>query len=165
MKLLIIIPAIIFLIIIIFLVVKKEQKVSKPIEIDINELAGYLEQLQMATANDAYLIVSLKNSENFIQFTSDRAGFQMDFPLVSASHKNLKNKFLSIASEFGLNVDRTKSLSGSDEFLDINLNGLHTTVCTIIISFTKKLFDLGDNEIIKIETNGFTVQKNEFRGN
>lgn len=147
---------IIILIILFSVILLKAKKATKaiPDEIRLIDLPVYLEKLQLSKINDAFLIIKKANSDLFIQFTANSTGFQMDFPLILESHRNLEKKFLIIASELGFTVERNNSSDEKKEFLDVNLDGSGLKMHEKTITFIEKLLDIHYGDIVFIESHG-----------
>ena len=115
-----------------------------------SDIQTHIDSLMNSKNEYAFLIITLKGTLNFIQFTGDKSGAQLDFPLITDRQKELKKTFKETANELGLNVIENKGADGSD-FLDINIHDSSKEIAKISIIFMERLFNITPNSKLEFE--------------
>jgi hypothetical protein len=116
---------------------------------DIND---HLKKLMYSDEDGAFLSISISKTGDFIQFTGDRKGVQLDLPQITERQKELHTKFHTIAKEMGLVVIKNDGADGS-QFLDINIHGDLTKVTDIVSKFIKQLYEIEEETDLIFTTN------------
>ena len=105
----------------------------------------------MKSTNEyAYLIIKIQDSEDFIQFTGDAKGVQLDLPLITERQKELETAFWHVSKDLNLKVVENKGSDGS-RFLDIDLNGNAFEITNIVKIFIEKLFNVNSGTKLVFE--------------
>ena len=80
-----------------------------------DDLSAYFQDLTAARKATAFLIISVKDTDKFIQFKYHRkivqrnaqsyqGVFEIDFPIITPYQKSIEKKFLAVCAEFELEV-------------------------------------------------------------
>lgn len=107
----------------------------------LEDIDFHFKQLQTLADPNKVLIVMVEDTGDFLQFTGNSRGVQLDLPLFTERQIALSDTFYSIAQEFGLIVIRNRGPDGA-RFLDINLHGNLTRVSSISSRFIQKLYNI-----------------------
>ena len=118
----------------------------------VDSIESIIENLMKSTNEYAYLIIKIHGTEDFIQFTADANGVQLDLPLITDRQKDLGSAFRRAGSDLNLEVIENKGTDGSP-FLDINLNGNAAEITNIINQFIGKLFNVSPSTKLVFEYN------------
>ena len=118
----------------------------------IDTIESLIANLMKSTNEYAFLIINIHGTEDFIQFTGDAKGVQLDLPLITDTQKALASTFRSVGSELNLKVIENKGSDGSN-FLDIDLNGNASEITKIVKKFIGKLFSVNENTKLVFEYN------------
>jgi hypothetical protein len=109
--------------------------------------------LLMNSSNErSFLVIEISGTGDFIQFSGDKNGVQIDFPLLTENQKRMESKFRGIAKDQSLTVIENRGTDGN-KFLDIDLNGAPADISKKIKSFLEKLFEVDENTELKFELN------------
>jgi hypothetical protein len=118
----------------------------------LKDIENKINLLMNGNNEQSFLVIEISGTGDFIQFTGDKKGVQLDFPLLTENQKRMESKIRSIAKDQSLTVVENKGTDGN-KFLDIDLNGTPAAVSKKIKSFLEKLFDVNDNTKLKFELN------------
>ncbi len=102
--------------------------------------------------SNSILLISISKTVDFIQFTGDRTGVELDLPQITEWQKELHTKFHTIAKKMGLVVIKNDGADGS-QFLDINIHGDLTKVTDITSKFIKQLYEIEEEADLIFTTN------------
>lgn len=86
----------------------------------LSDVPSYLAALQQASEPDAYLIIEVDGTDDFLQFTASSALVELDLPLVTERQQSLEDRFRAAAADLGLAVRDSQGPGGS-RFLDVDL--------------------------------------------
>ena len=84
------------------------------------DVPSHLAALHQASEPDAYLIIEVQGTEDFLQFTASPTVVELDLPLVTERQQSLEEPFRAAAADLGLAVRDSRGSEGS-RFLDIDL--------------------------------------------
>lgn len=137
----IIIPIVVILVFSVFKWLFSSEDSSENSLGNVTDIGPLVEGLMNSSEEHPFLIIAKLGTEDFIQFTPGTNGVQLDFPLITERQKECEEKFIAVAEEMNLNVEKDK---GSDEsnFLDINLNGTPSELTEIIATFLNKFLNV-----------------------
>jgi hypothetical protein len=147
MKIAIIIFALVLVAFFIFIFLRRPDDTMTSIG-SIDDLKSIIEKIMKSTKEDAFLIAKVHETSDFIQFTGDAEGVQLDFPLITDRQRSMEAAFRSVAKKLNLQIVENRG-SGGDTFLDIDIKGNAAEVAVIAKIFMEKLF--GANRSTKIE--------------
>lgn len=117
---------------------------------NVENIENIIENLMKSTNEYAYLIIKIQDSEDFIQFTGDAKGVQLDLPLITVRQKELETAFWHVGKDLNLKVVENKGSDGS-RFLDIDLNGNAFEITNIVKIFIEKLFNVNSSTKLVFE--------------
>jgi hypothetical protein len=141
-----------FLIVIILFAISQFLKKSKKVQGTMSNILSYIDKLIKSTKNDSFLIIIIKDTNDFIQFTKTDNGVKLDFPLVTQSHKDLENQFRDICSKYSLNIIESKGTDGT-RFLDVNIQGSSYDITKINQSILTDLFKINSTTALLFDSN------------
>ena len=106
-----------------------------------------MEGLMASTRGDSFLIITVKRTGDFVQFTGHPAGVQLDFPVITMPQKILEPEFHDTAKKLGLTVVESKGSDGS-RFLDIGIEGSPSEVAQVVSAFLAEFLQVrGDSDL------------------
>ena len=114
----------------------------------IIDLPKYFNLLQNSSPSFETLIISIKASDDFVQFSRDGKNVEMDFPLVTPQQKALELKFRAVCKKQNLDI---REVIGSDEslFLDADLPKATRDRANIVKNILTDVFDITESEKLK----------------
>ena len=107
----------------------------------LSELGAYIGPLMRADRAPAFLIVTVKDTEDFVQFTATAESVQFDLPLLSDRQKSFEDKLRKLCADHGLSPHSTQGSDGT-EFLDCDISGAETEVTKTAGQIILRLFDI-----------------------
>ena len=129
----------------------KEQKAV----IKFDQLSHYFSSLQQSNNKYAFLIIATPSPEDFVQFTADEKGFQLDFPAISERQKELEKDFNNVATSIDLKVIQNKG-SDNSTFFDIEINEESKKVAVVTKKIMMNLFKISEDSDLHLTWVGFT---------
>jgi len=124
----------------------KDITISKETETivgNVSDIERNISRLMNSDYENAFLIIYIFGTEDFLQFTGDAQGVQMDFPLITARQKSIEKRFRNIAKIQSLKIDDNQGSDGSG-FLDIELNGEASDISIKIQKFMLELYQINE---------------------
>ena len=113
-------------------------------------LEAHMEGLMASTRGDSFLIVTVKGTEDFIQFTGHPGGVQLDFPVITNPQKILEPRFYETAKKLGLAVVENPG-SGGSRFLDIDIKGSPSEVAQVTRAFLAEFLNVTDDSALEFQ--------------
>ena len=117
---------------------------------NVESIESIIKSLMKSTNEYAFLIIKIHGTEDFIQFTGDAKGVQLDLPLITERQKELETAFWHVGKDLNLKVVENKGSDGS-RFLDIDLNGNAFEITNIVKIFIEKLFNVNSSTKLVFE--------------
>lgn len=118
-----------------------------------DNIEGLIKKLMKSTNETAFLRIQIQDTEDFIQFTGDATGVQLNLPLITDRQKSLGPAFSEVGAELDLQVIENEGTDGS-KFLDIDINGNETEISNTVQKFIGKLFNANPSTKLVFE---FTI--------
>lgn len=108
------------------------------------DVEDHFNSLLLSANSHTILVVSVEESGDYLQFTRNKAGIQLDLPQITARQQEFAKKFRDIAQESGLIVITNRG-SDNTRFLDINVYGNLTKITATATAFLKKLYAIDES--------------------
>jgi hypothetical protein len=112
--------------------------------------------LLASTADNAYLIISVPGTGDFIQLAGYKGSAELDFPQITSRQKQVRPMIENVCSELGLEL-RTSRGSNGAEFLDYDLPKSPGEISKILRLILMQVYDVSDTTMLELETNGFDL--------
>jgi hypothetical protein len=113
-------------------------------------LEGHLSKLMNDNDDYSFLIVTVSDTNDFIQFTGDNKGVQLDFPLSTERQRSLEAQFRKSAGEQNLKIIENKGSDGT-MFMDIDINGSPSFIANVSEKLMRSVFSIKDGSIIEYQ--------------
>ncbi len=149
MKILIFIFVCLIVVLYLFLPSKKVKVIPK-IQGNLKDIENYINRLMVSDNDNSFLIIGISGTEDFIQFSGDNKGVQLDFPLVTDRQKELESHFRQSAKKEGLKIIDNTGSDGSF-FLDIDINGSSAEITKVISALLKRVFGVTESSTLEIQ--------------
>ena len=149
MKILIAISAIIILGAFLFVRSKQSQVIPK-IQGRLKNLEENLSKLMGSNNGHAFLIVEVSGTEDFIQFSGDVKGAQLDFPLVTDHQKEMEAQIRQSAKNQNLAIIENKGSDGS-RFLDIDIDGSPSEIAEISKGLLVSIYGVNESTALMFQ--------------
>ncbi len=98
-----------------------------------------------------YLIIHVGGTEDFVQFTGDAKGVQIDFPLVTDKQQSNESKIKQVATDLKLEFHETRGSDGS-RFLDCDYSGSPEQIAALCRELLAKIYGVTDETGLFFET-------------
>ncbi|MBL0350425.1 MAG: hypothetical protein IPP68_08620 [Elusimicrobia bacterium] len=122
-----------------------------------SDIPRFVGKLAKEKTYDPFLIVTIENTDHFIQFRSTPDGIEIDFPLITDRQKSREEVIRSAGKDLKLRLDVNKSADGADSFLDFYLKSTPEELSRVILIFFQKVYGAKGNERLVFETGGYWV--------
>jgi hypothetical protein len=116
---------------------------------DLRDLPDYFVALRNARSADAFLVLEVQQTGDFLQFTASSSLIELDMPLITQRQRDLEPMFRAAAHGLGLVVRVTAGSDGS-QFLDIDLHGSTLDAADVASEFIVRLFDIKRDAAIRV---------------
>ena len=120
-----------------------------------SDMVTAINRLLEAEASDAFLVVSIRSTGDFIQFTAIPGTVQMDFPLITRRQQELRSKFEEACSALGL-VQSVNSGSDGADFLDYDISGSPESIASAVREVLRGVFGVESDSELAFEASGFS---------
>lgn len=117
---------------------------------DLRDIEGVLQSLRESENPQSFLIVSVLDTGDFIQFSSNESAFEMDFPQITDRQKELRERFEATCAGLGLQLSVNRGTDGS-EFLDYELEGEISVVSNVVRVVLTDVFGVGSSTSLQFE--------------
>ena len=109
-----------------------------------------------STADDAFLIIGISGTPDFVQMSGYRGTALLDFPLITPRQKELRESIEEVCK--GLGLEKTV-VTGSDgsEFLDYDLPANAAQIADIVKTILVKVYGAEKSTVLEFEANGFRL--------
>ena len=115
------------------------------------DILQYLSELQFAQDDDAFLVVTLRGTPDFIQFKYSNGQFEIDFPLVSERQQSFEERIKSACSDIGLKIQ----VSDDSQFLDIYENSTAEKIAESVIRIFQEVYGATSSDQYEFNCEGF----------
>ena len=107
-----------------------------------------------STADDAYLIIGISGTADFVQMSGYQGLAELDFPQITPRQKELRPIVEKVCSDLGLEVTINLGSNGR-EFLDYELPDDTTKIAEMIKQILILVFGAKADTVLEFEANGF----------
>lgn len=149
MKILIVIFAIIILGVVLLVRSKQNQEIPK-IQGSLKNIEENLSKLMSSNNDHAFLIIEVSGTEDFIQFSGDDRGVQLDLPLVTDRQKEMEAQIRQSAKNQNLVIIENKGSDGS-RFLDIDIDGSPSEITEISKGLLKNIYGVNESSTLMFQ--------------
>lgn len=123
---------------------------------DFFQLVRAFEGLTGSSAPDAFLVVTITATQDFLQFTAGPESVQLDFPLITDRQREARPRLERVCAELGL-IPTIQPGSDGSEFLTYDIEGTPVEIATIVRILFERVYDVVSGDELTYETNGFTM--------
>lgn len=107
------------------------------------DVPGFLSALVDSPASDAFLIIEVDGTADFLQFTAGDTVIELDLPLITPRQQQLEKEFRRTAADLEL-VVRVSIGSNGARFLDIDLDARSPGTAPLVQKFLAGLYGVSD---------------------
>ena len=123
-------------------------------EKSLSDISAAVAGLLKSPAEDAYLVISISGTEDFVQLGGYLGTAFLDFPQITARQQNLRAKIETVCSDLGLTLETNVASNGA-EFLDYPLSGSAEEMAAIVEQVLVRVYGVDRGTDLEFETNGF----------
>jgi hypothetical protein len=120
------------------------------------DLESAIEGLLGADASDAFLIVTVKSTEDFVQFTAVPGTVRLDYPQVTPRQRELRSRFEEACRALGLEKTVNSGSDGS-EFIDYDIPGSAASIAAVVRQVLSGVFGVSSDAELLFVANGFEI--------
>jgi hypothetical protein len=115
-------------------------------------LAESVQQLLISRSPDAFLIVSVAGTDDFLQLKPTNDGVELDLPQITERQREVRNAFERVCEHLDLPLTINHGTDGS-EFLDVEIRGPESEIIPVIRRFLTEVFGFADTQELSLELN------------
>ena len=123
-------------------------------EKSLSDIAPAVDGLLGSPAEDAFLVIGISGTADFVQLGGHLGSAFLDFPQITARQQQLRGKIETVCSELGLTLEINVASSGA-EFLDYPLSGSAKDMAAIVEQVLIRVYGVDQDTALEFETNGF----------
>ena len=98
----------------------------------IESIEGFLQSLMRSERSDAFLVIAVEGTDDFVQFTGNQSGVQLDLPLIADRQRNLEPAFRKACELISEKIVTSKGSDG-ETFLDVNIEGTAAEIAEKVV--------------------------------
>lgn len=129
---------------------------SEELPRSMDKLEFAVSGLLASAADDAFLVVTIAGSSDFVQMSGYRGSVELDFPQITDRQKQLRPKIEAVCRDLGLTPRVTRGSDGS-EFLDYDLPSDAGAIADIVRRILLDVFEVSEASQLGFEWNGFEL--------
>jgi hypothetical protein len=122
------------------------------------DIQNYIEQLVISEESDAFIIITIKGTNDFLQLTGNTSEIQIDFPLITKQQKQNEDKIILAAKKLNLDYIYNTGSDGS-KFLDFNIKNNVSNISQVTKNLLIEVFKVDENTVLEFEYNGFIIHE------
>ena len=122
----------------------------------MKDIKPAISALLESTADDAYLVIGIAGSNDFVQMSGYLGTAELDFPQLTDRQKQLRPKIEKVCGELGLDLVVNVGSDGS-EFLDYELPKSADEIARIVRSILSLVYEANDQTGLEFEANSFSL--------
>ena len=128
---------------------KKVKEIPKA-QGSLKDIENFINSLMVSDNDNAFLILGISGTEDFIQFSGVEKGVLLDFPLITDRQKELESHFRQSVLKEGLKIIENKGSDGTI-FLDIDINGSPTDISKTTGALLKRVFGVTESSMLEFQ--------------
>ena len=118
-----------------------------------DDIPSFFQKLMHAQTHNAFLIIQVTDSPDFLQFTAGDEILQMDYPLITDDQKRNARQLSSVCERLGLPSRKNTGTDGS-EFLDFDITGTPEEMSLIVQKVFESVFGVSKDQQLTFKGNG-----------
>ncbi len=122
----------------------------------MNNIEASVAALLESTDEDAFLVIAITGTADFVQMSAFQGTAELDFPQVTPRQKELRPVIEKVCGDLGLNLVIITASDGS-EFLDYELPVGAGNIAETISQILLRVFDAQQDTPLEFEANGFDI--------
>jgi len=122
----------------------------------MNDLEPAVLALLKSSGDNAFLIIHISGTQDFVQMSSYEGLAALDFPQITSRQRELRPKVESVCDSLGL-VQRIITGSNGAEFLDYDLPKDAGEISSMLRQILVTVFDTPDDIQLEFTVNGFDL--------
>ena len=120
----------------------------------LNDIPSAIDGLLRSDAEDAFLIIKISGSEDFVQLGGYLGTAFLDFPQITERQQELRATVEFVCADLGLTLEKIVASNGA-EFLDYELTGSADEMAAIVEQVLIRVYGVNPGTGLEFETNGF----------
>ncbi len=122
----------------------------------MQDIHDAVEGLIRTEADNAYLIIEIVGTEDFVQLGAHGEPVILDFPQITPRQRKFRQQIESVCSDLGLELQIVLGSNGA-EFLDYELEHNPTEVAAIVEAVLRRVYGVEASTPLHFEANGFEL--------
>jgi hypothetical protein len=109
-----------------------------------------------SSAPDAFLVVTVRPTGDFVQFAAVAETVQLDFPLITARQREIQPSLEEVCAELGL-IRTVNSGTDGSQFLDYDIAGSPEEIADTVRAILRRVFAVESDADLSFAANGFSL--------
>jgi hypothetical protein len=122
----------------------------------MSDLLPNVNGLLTSNASDAYFIIGILGTPDFIQLYGSEGTAFLDFPMITARQMELRPVIEAACLDLGLTLTINTAPNGA-EFLDYELPAIGRDIANILRTLLIRVYGATDDTSLEFEANGFDL--------
>ncbi len=140
-----------------FLMARNRQPSLPSVSIYFNEMPKFFKALKNANQFESFLILSLADTEKYIQFKYVEEKYEIDFPIVTDKQKKDEKRIRTVCKSIGLVPVVNKSSDPADYFLDIYLDTDENSISETVKKLFQQIYSAKENSVLIASYNNLKI--------
>lgn len=124
-----------------------------------SDIQPFLHKLMHSQSPNAFLVIKVTDTADFLQFTAANGILQMDYPLITDDQKSHAEQLSAACKALDLTPKRNTGTDGS-EFLDCDISGTPSEMASIVQKVFETVFGVSKDQQLTFEGSGLAEERN-----
>ena len=120
------------------------------------DLTENIARLLKSDAEDAFFIIEIAGTPDFIQLYGSAGVAYLDFPMITERQQSLRPRIEQVGRDLGLMLTINKAANGL-EFLDYGLPDSAAAISEVIQTLLMRIYSADETTPLALESNGFEL--------
>ncbi len=122
----------------------------------LDDIPAAVEGLVRSTADDAYLVIEILGTEDFVQLGAHGEPVILDFPQITPRQRKFRQRIESVCEDLGLELTIVTGSNGA-EFLDYELGQDPAEISAVVKAVLRRVYEVENSTRLYFEANGFDL--------
>lgn len=123
-------------------------------EQSLGDIPAAIDGLLKSPAEDAFLVINIAGTEDFVQLGGYRGTAFLDFPQITERQQALRDEIETVCADLGLVLEINVASNGA-EFLDYELSGSAGEMTAVVQQVLIRVYGVDPGTALEFDTNGF----------
>ena len=120
----------------------------------IESIEGFLQSLMRSERSDAFRFIAVDGTDDFVQFTGDEGGVQLDMPLIADRQRSLEPAFRKACKLISERIETSEG-SGGETFLDVKIEGTAAEIAEKVKVVMAEMYQVSEETPLRFTLDSF----------